>query len=279
MHRKACLVTVISIFLVSCAARRPVQFESVPARPYYILRNPARVETPYPEVLAQHGDPVQGWVDLTRSMAIKIEKLIFADPGAAQNIANFVGLESALFDVSDTGRLTNMRVQELANRPAQESPISSLLGTRFQKRRFHRLYFQVLLDRRSGESAAVLLGADSREALRRQDLQLKANARAVLSDGEANSVIFPPNVTVSLQFEIIVNGNQYLYLGVLPSRTSSVSGPRSQCSGDMAAGTCQSILMPKTPTRCASRCCRVIGSSGELGIRNLPKRRDLLRRY
>ena len=50
------------------------------------------------------------------------------------------------------------------------------------------------------------MGADSREALRRQDLQLKANARAVLGDSEANSVIFPRNVTVSLQFEILVNG-------------------------------------------------------------------------
>jgi hypothetical protein len=145
-------------------------------------------------------------MDLTGGMRIQIEKAVFADPQGPHNISNFVGTESARFAVGDTGRLANATIQELPNRPAQEVPVRALVGTHFQKQRYHRLYFQVAFDQRSGEAPAVLLGADTKEALRRVGAELSVNARATCGDGTAHCVVLPPDTTVSLQFQIFVNG-------------------------------------------------------------------------
>ena len=211
---------------ISCGARRPGQFESLPGKPFYRLRSPARIETPYPEVLAAHGDVKEGWVDLTGGMTIQIEKAVFADPQGPRNLSNFVGLESARFAVTDTGRLKNMAIQELPNRPAHEEPIRELVGTRFQRQRYHRLYFQIVFDRRSGDAPAVVLGADTREALRQLGDKLTANARAVCGQGSVHCIVIPPNTTTSLQFEIFVNGKPSFVSwgtsvkGVVGTRTS-----------------------------------------------------------
>ena len=196
------LVSAFCIVLLSCGR---ASFQTAAGTPHYTLRPPKLAPIPYPETLSRYGDVSKGWVDLGPAMGLKVEKAFFK-AGAPRNLANYVGLENISFEVRSDGRLRRTGFKPLENRPSDDASVSHLLGEPLLRQRFHRFYFQVVLDKRSGESAAVLLGARSKDELVSLAKRLETDPQSVRAQGGESHAALPPNATASLEFEIVVNG-------------------------------------------------------------------------
>ena len=106
------------------------------------------------------------------------------------------------FDSATGGALKRTKFQPLAALPADDPSVFGLLSPSFLGKRFHRLYFQIVFNRQSGESGAVLLAADSNAGLTSLGARLIADPAAARGE---YCVFAPANATVSLEFEIMVN--------------------------------------------------------------------------
>jgi hypothetical protein len=186
----------LALLLQGCAARRG--FVLLPG----VLRAPDGVETPVGETLAGIYNQREGWVDLQPGMTLKLERAYFKSATAARRLENYVGLETALYRVGARGNLVAAGVTVLPQRPGDQAGVGTVLRGGQTRLRAQRLYFQVVLDKASGASSAVLLSAASRpRILRVGDLgAVCAGAKA-----EAICQVFPEGNSVSLAFDVTVN--------------------------------------------------------------------------
>jgi hypothetical protein len=191
----------------ACGVRRSAAaFHVVAGQPYYLLRSPELSEIPFPETLNGFSNQALGWVDLGERMVLKLESAYFKTAGAKRGIENYLGLESLTLEVMHGGRLRELGRHTLPERPEDQAGVADLLPSNRQKERFHRFFFQVVVDRKSGAANAVLLSGGTQNEIEQLSRRMIAEPQAVCGPGQLHCTIFPETCSVSLAFGIIVNG-------------------------------------------------------------------------
>ena len=193
---------------VSCAARRPgTAFRVLPGQPDYLLRAPDSTETPFPEVLSHYTNVGSGWVELRPLTELRVENAYFREGAPKHGLANFLGTEIARYQVLATGELKEISIESrVEQRPPDQPPVQQLLSESQRLYHGHRLFYQVLLSKKSDVRSAVLLGAESADELDSLTTQLLTQPESVCGGASVHCTVFPEACTVSLEIEVMVNG-------------------------------------------------------------------------
>jgi hypothetical protein len=192
----------------ACAPRAPREgFRVLPARPEYRLRAPDSRETPFPEVLNEFTQTASAWVELRSGMELRIENAYYREGAAARTSADFLGTEVAHYQVRPDGRLRLLFVDSgVKQQPAGQLAVQRLIQPPQQRYRFHRFFYEILLNRRAELRGAVVVGARTAGELNRVSAQLFADPASVCGASLPRCTVFPEKCTVSLEIEITVNG-------------------------------------------------------------------------
>ena len=94
----------------------------------------------------------------------------------------------------------------LAIRPPDQPSVAALMPAAQQRVRFHRFYFQVVVDKKAGTSNALLLSSTSKAGIEQLAKQLASEPASVCGGKAKQCTVFPEACSVSLGIEIIVNG-------------------------------------------------------------------------
>ena len=195
--------------LASCATRRAASFRVLVANPNYLLRSPDAKETPFPDVLAGYTNVGDGWVDLRPGMQLRIENAYYREGTTQRNIANFLGTAIVSYQAGSNGMLRRVAAEStLTRQPADQPPIEQLLPASARNRAHQRFFFQVLINKRSQHRTAVLLSGTVADELDRLTEQLAGKPEFVCGAESMNCTVFPPTSTVSLEIEVVVNGDR-----------------------------------------------------------------------
>ena len=126
-----------------------------------------------------------------------------------RGLANFLGTEIARYQMLSTGALEQIAVQSrLEQRPGDQPPVQQLLSESQKRYGHHRLFYQVLLNKKTDVRSAVLLSAESLDELDRVTEQLMSDPESVCGGSSTDCTAFPEACTASLEIEIVVNGHQ-----------------------------------------------------------------------
>jgi len=206
--RLVTLLAVALMFSPSCATRRPVaSFRVLPAKPDYLLRSPDSKDTPFAEVLGGYAHVGSGWVELRPQIELRVENAYFREGTPKRGLANFLGTEIARYQVLATGRLEQIALQSrVAQRPADQPPVQQLLSESQKRYQHHRLFYQVLVNKKADIRSAALLSAVSIDELDRLTEQLLTEPDSVCDGVSTHCTAFPEACSVSLEIEISVNG-------------------------------------------------------------------------
>ena len=118
-----------------------------------------------------------------------------------------LGTQIARYRVLPGGVLEQIAVQSrLSQRPADQPPVQQLLSASQRGYRHHRLFYQVLLNKKADIRSAVLLSASSIDELDRFTEQLMREPDSVCGGVSTHCTAFPEACTASLEIEIVVNG-------------------------------------------------------------------------
>ena len=198
----------VLMFSVSCATRRTVtSFRVLPASPDYLLRSPDSKDTPFPEVLGRYTNVGPDWVELRPEIELRVENAYFREGAPKRGLANFLGTEIARYQVLSTGTLEQKAVQSrLTQRPADQPPVQQLLRESQRHYGHHRLFYQILVNKKSDVRSAVLLSAASMDELDRLTKPFISELDSVCGGVSTNCTAFPEACTASLEIEIVVNG-------------------------------------------------------------------------
>jgi hypothetical protein len=193
---------------VSCVARRSATaFRVLPARPDYLLRSPDSKKVPFAEILSRYTEAGSGWVELRPQIELRVENAYFREGAPKHGLANFLGTETARYQVLPTGALEQVSVESHLDQPPSDQPrVQQLLSEAQQRRRHHRFFYQVLLSKKSNVQSAVLLGAESPDGLDHTTNQLLSEPESVCGDASSQCTVFPEACTVSLEIAVTVNG-------------------------------------------------------------------------
>lgn len=202
------LPALLLLALTGCAPRggREV-FRVLPSRPEYRLRAPDSRETPFAEVLSGFTRAASAWVELRPGMELRIENAYYREGAATRTFADFLGTEVAHYQVRPDGRLRLVSVDSaVKQQPADQPAVQRLIATAQERYRFHRFFYEILLNRRAELRGAVVVGARSADELNRVAAQLLADPGSVCGASTPRCTVFPEKCTVSLEIEITVNG-------------------------------------------------------------------------
>jgi hypothetical protein len=202
------LLILATLVSVSCVSRRaPETFRVLPAKPEYLLRDPAATETPFPEVLNRFTPLASAWVELRAEMELRVENAYYREGSTRRRLADFLGTQIAHYQVRRNGSLKFLVVESgVKEQPAGQPPVQSLVSASQTRYRYHRFFYEILLNRKSELRGAVLLGASSAAELDRFAAQLFADPLSVCNAGSPQCSVFPETCTASLEIEIVVNG-------------------------------------------------------------------------
>ena len=209
MHRSLCVLALICALLVpSCATRRTATaFQVLPARPDYLLRSPDSKETPFPDVIGWYTNAGTGWVELRPGIRLRVENAYFREGAPKHGLANFLGTEIVTYRVIPSGALEQVAFESrLERRPSDQPPAQELLTAAQRIYRCHRLFYQVVLNKKTDAHNAVLLSASSTDELGRLTDQLMSDPQSVCGDASTHCTVFPEACTASLEIDIVVNG-------------------------------------------------------------------------
>jgi hypothetical protein len=206
--RLAMVLAFVMMFSPSCGTRRAVtSFRVLPAKPDYLLRSPDSKDTPFPEILGRYTSVGPDWVELRPQIELRVENAYFREGAPKHGLANFLGTEIARYRMLTTGMLEQIDVKSrLPQRPADQPPVQELLSESQRHYDHHRLFYQVLLNKKSDVRSAVLLSASSMDDLERLTKQLLSEPDSVCGGASTNCTAFPEACTASLEIKIVVNG-------------------------------------------------------------------------
>lgn len=196
------------VLLAGCAAHRGSGvFRVVPATPDYRLRAPDSQETRFAEVLSGFTPAASAWVELRSGMELRIENAYYREGSARRVLADFLGTEVAHYQVRPGGRLRLLSIDSgVKQQPADQPAVQSLIQNSQSAFRYHRFFYEILLNRKAELRGAVLLGARTAGELERLAGQLVADPSSVCEGSKPRCTVFPEKCTVSLEIEIAVNG-------------------------------------------------------------------------
>jgi hypothetical protein len=203
------LLILLVLLQASCLTRhRVTSFAVVPHAPDYLLRSPDAVETPFREVLRRynHFEPAADWMDLHPWMELLVENAYYKDGYPKRGLDGFLGTEVAQYRVQPRGGLHQVLVRSMKNRPPDQPPVQDLINRTQKRFRYHRYYFAIVFNKGAKESRSVLLGANSDTELGRLANALSADPDSVCSQGSLHCVRFPEGCSVSIEMQIVVNG-------------------------------------------------------------------------
>ena len=204
------IVALACSLILSCAVRRTATaYRVLPARPDYLLVSPDSQSTPFPEVLGRYTNVGPGWVELRPLTQLRVENAYFREGAPKHGLANFLGTEIVRYQVLETGALQEIFFQSrVAQRPSDQPPVQQLVSESQRRNRCHRLFYQVLLSKKSDARSAVLLGAGSPKEIDQLTTRLLTEPETVCADDFTKCTVFPEACTVSLEIEIVVNGSR-----------------------------------------------------------------------
>lgn len=209
------LLALAALLQASCITpHHPESFVVLPHAPDYLLRSPDSVETPFREVLRSynHFEPAADWMDLHPWMDLRIENAYYKDGFPKRGLDGYLGTEVARYQMQPKGRLEQVSLRSMKNRPASQPPVQDLITRAQQRFRYYRYYFAIVFKKDAQESRSVLLGADSSGELSRLANELSTDPDSVCSEGSRHCVRFPEGCTVSIEMQIVVNGKRQTVL-------------------------------------------------------------------
>jgi len=217
----------IPVLLAACAHQRsPGAFRVIPAIPEYRLQAPDSHQALFSNVLNQFTPLSSTWVELRPGMELRMEMAYYREGSSRRTIADFLGTGTAHYQVRPNGTLRLVTMQSaLKERPNDQPAIETLIRSAQTRLRFHRFFYEILLNRKAELRGAVLLGAGSAAELDRLTNQLLSDPAALCSARQQQCTVFPETCTVSLEIEILVNGESRTVLW--GSSVSSIA-PRPQ---------------------------------------------------
>ncbi len=196
------------LFLAACAHHgAPGAFRVIPANPEYRLRSPDSRETLFSNVLNQFTPLSSTWVELRPGMELSMEMAYYREGSGRRTFADFLGTGTAHYQVRSNGSLRLVSTQSaLKERPSDQTRIETLVAAAQARDRFHRFFYEILLNRKAELRGAILLSAESTVDLDRLTGQLLSDPAALCKSRPRQCTIFPETCTVSLEIEIVVNG-------------------------------------------------------------------------
>jgi len=206
--RRAIALACVLLFSASCATRRAATaFRVLPARPDYLLRSPDSKDTPFPEILGQYTNVGPGWVELRPGIGLRVENAYFREGAPKHGLANFLGTEIVTYRVLPSGVLEQTAFESrLERRPSDQPPAQQLLSESQKLYRLQRLFYQVVLNKRTDTHNAVLLSASSVDELDLLTNQLMSEPQSVCGSASPHCTVFPEACTASLEIDITVDG-------------------------------------------------------------------------
>jgi hypothetical protein len=210
MWRYFVLPVVTLVLLNSCGFRRARVFRVLPNRPDYLLRSPDGHETPFPELLRHYNgfEPGRGGMDLRPQMELRIENAYYRKGMPKRGLDGFLGTEIARYYLRPQGGLKSVSIRSMSGRPPDQMPVQQLIPTSQQNYRYYRFYFEILFRSKSSSRGSVLLGANSMDKLDRDASLLLTEPDRVCDGKSADCVSFPEACSVSVEMEVVVNGNR-----------------------------------------------------------------------
>lgn len=196
------------VILATCAHHRsPGVFRVIAAKPEYQLRAPDSQETAFSNVLSQFTPQSSTWVELRPKMEMRVEMAYYREGSRRRGLADYLGTATAHYQVRPNGALRLVLMQSaVKERPNDQPAIEKLIEPSQARHRFHRFFYEILLNRKAELRGAVLLGAASTAELDRLTGQLLSNPAALCSARPRQCTIFPETCIASLEIEIVVNG-------------------------------------------------------------------------
>lgn len=208
--RSIVALALVFAFTVSCATRQAATaFRVLPGRPDYLLVSPDSAKIPFPEVLSRYTQVGPGWVELRPLTELRVENAYFREGLPKHGLANFLGTEIARYRVLPAGRLERVSVKSrVPRRPPDQPPVQQLVSDSQRRYHCHRLFYQVLLSKKSNVRSAVLLGADSEKEIDRLTARVLTEPKTLCVDDVPQCAVFPEACSVSLEIELVVNGRR-----------------------------------------------------------------------
>jgi hypothetical protein len=194
--------------IAGCMPRTSRSFRVIPGQPAYRLRYPDSSETPFADVLRryngfEHGG---GWMDLHPGIVLHIENAYYQPGASRRGLEGFLGTETAEYQVRPNGTLHLRSVRAMQDRPAGQLPVQQLVSEAQRSFHQHRFYYEILFRKAGAARGSVLLGSDQVNELNRLAAQLHADPDAVCNQTSKNCTVFPEACSVSIEMEIVVNG-------------------------------------------------------------------------
>lgn len=149
--------------------------------------------------------PFQQYVDLRPKLRIRVENAYYKKAASRQGAQGYLGTETAEYEVTSRG-LRLLSVQSIVNLPNGNIPVDQLISPCQRKHRKYRFYAQVVFARGYNMHGSVLLGAHSEPALDRLSEKL-IEPETICRQGSGHCTIFPEGSSVSIEMDIVVNGN------------------------------------------------------------------------
>jgi hypothetical protein len=87
-------------------------------------------------------------------------------------------------------------------------PVQQLIPASQRNYRYYRFFFEILFRRKSSNRGSVLLGANSVDELDRVAALLLTEPDTACEGKSADCAIFPEACSVSVEMEVVVNGNR-----------------------------------------------------------------------
>jgi hypothetical protein len=253
------LLAIAILLQASCLMRhRAASFAVIPHAPDYLLRSPDAVDTPFREVLRRynHFEPAADWMDLHPWMDLRIENAYYKDGFPKRGLDGYLGTEVARYQVIPKGGLRQVSVRSMKDRPADQPPVEDLISRTQRRFQYYRYYFAIVFNKDAKESRSVLLGANSNVELDRLANALAADPDSVCSESSAHCIRFPEGCSVSIEMQIVVNGQSRTVLwgstlGSIANHSQDISLLR-QYEGHMVpvavnAGDPNALRLPLLP--------------------------------
>jgi hypothetical protein len=142
-------------------------------------------------------------------MELKIENAYFDPATPRQGLSGYLGTEIARYQVGPGRGLWPLGVQTpLAKRPNDQPSTQELIRPMQRRHRRYRFYYAVVFTQKGTAGGSVLLGASSLGQLDRLSAELLVAPYSVCGDRSRHCTVFPNTCSVSLEMQIVVNGQK-----------------------------------------------------------------------
>jgi hypothetical protein len=148
------------------------------------------------------------FLDLRKSIVLKVENAYWAEGADKKGLEGYIGTQSARASTMPNGNLNVIPAGSTTKTalPRDQPPVEQLLPTGMRRQRFYRFYFAVTFARASRPNLPVLLYGRSMAEVEQLTARLKTAPDEVCGSKATHCTVFPSTCTVSVEMEIIVNG-------------------------------------------------------------------------